>query len=197
MTEVWKPIKENPLYFCSNLGNMKRGNNLLIPTNGGGKTYRIIVNGKRMVYSIVKIMREYFPYEWIKYLQDDEEVKKIKGYSGYFITTKGRVWSLWSNDWVKSHRTKLKDRENYYESIGLSGDTRHIHTIVGRNFLSDYKEGKIIMHKDETLPFPEVSYLENLKVGDLSDNMKDMWDKGRHYTPQRNKKGQFCTGGKL
>jgi len=36
-----------------------------------------------------------------------------------------------------------------------------------------------ILHKDETLPYPQINYIDNLYVGTNGDNMKDMWEKQR------------------
>ena len=136
-------------------------------------------------------------YEWIKHLKDDETAKPIKGFPGYFITDKGRVYSNHSGKFLKSClMSKTKRRPNPYThqiKLGHKVST-HIHTLVGRHFLSDYEEGLLILHKDETLPFPETHYVENLFCGTQKDNVKDKFEKGRHHIVT-DSKGRFTFGG--
>ena len=67
----------------------------------------------------------------------------------------------------------------------------HIHTLVGRHFCEDYKQGLFILHKDETLPYPQINYLPNLFVGTQKDNVDDKFAKGRH-TIVTDSKGRFA-----
>jgi hypothetical protein len=127
-------------------------------------------------------------YDFIQYLEDGEECKEIPGHSGYFITTRGRVYNSKKKKWLNpvlqktykdTRRNKLPQHKRYYYHCYLDGKQHRIHLLVGRNFLPEYKKGLFILHKDETLSYPEINYLENLFVGTNSDNMKDMWSKGR------------------
>ena len=61
--------------------------------------------------------------------------------------------------------------ETYYHT--------RLHTLVGRAFLSDYKQGLLVCHKDETLPPDEINRVENLFIGDHKINGLDMVSKGR------------------
>ena len=45
---------------------------------------------KRSVY---KLLDEVFPYWWIERLEEDEEVRPIRGFPDYYISTYGRVYS--------------------------------------------------------------------------------------------------------
>ncbi len=130
--------------------------------------------------SINSLLNEVFPFWWIRELDDDEEVKPIKGFPGYYITNKGRVYSLHTKcGWMYGNR-----ENSYHYSIYLYRDNKkkhkqYIHTLVGRNFLTEYKEGLFILHKDETLPYPEINFPTNLWVGDSGDNNRDRCKKGR------------------
>ena len=123
-------------------------------------------------------MDEVFPFWWIRDLNPQEECKEIYGFPGYYITTEGRVYSTRSHRWIES-----KYKPPYYYFVVLYKDDKkckqHIHSLVGRNFLSEYKRGMFILHKDETLPYPEINYLHNLWVGTCKDNNIDRCKKGR------------------
>lgn len=135
-------------------------------------------------------------FEWINQLEDDESVTPVIGFPGYFITDKGRLYSTNSQRWIKSRlMCKTKRRQNPYTyEVKLWKDKRnhstHIHTLVGRHFCEGYEEGLYILHRDETLPYPQINYKENLFVGTQKDNNKDKLTKGRHII-HRDKLGRF------
>jgi hypothetical protein len=109
-------------------------------------------------------------YDFIQYLDDNEECKELKDYPGYFITTKGRVWSTIrkTGKWLSLYK-----QDKYYYGVTVAGGNKLIHQLVGRNFLPEYKQGLCILHKDESLPYPEINYIENLYVGTKKDNTID------------------------
>ena len=109
-------------------------------------------------------------------------------YPGFFITTKGRVWIERRKRWAAVSQEKTyhdKRRSNppknkrYYTRVNVGRTSTRVHVLVGRYFLPEYQKGMFILHKDETLSYPEINYLENLWAGTNRDNMKDMWDKHR------------------
>lgn len=128
-------------------------------------------------------------YLVVQYLEEDEECKEmLPDYPGFFITTKGRVWIVSKQRWAStsqektyqdSRRKNPPKNKRYYTRVNIGKYSTRIHTLVGRYFLSEYKNGMFILHKDETLPYPQINYVENLRVGNNSDNMKDMWEKKR------------------
>jgi len=128
--------------------------------------------------SVGSLMDEVFPFWWIRDLNPQEECKEIYGFPGYYITTEGRVYSTRSHRWIEG-----KYKSPYYYFVVLYKDNKkckqHIHSLVGRNFLSEYERGMFILHKDETLPYPEINYLHNLWVGTCKDNNIDRCKKGR------------------
>ena len=117
----------------------------------------------------------------------------LRDWPDYSITPEGQVWSHKSNRFLKPFRFIPKP---YYHIVKLwnqaEGKRRncYVHTLVGKTFLP-YVEGALICHKDEELPFPQIHFLENLWVGNTSDNMKDCSEKGRHGN--RHKKGSHRT----
>jgi len=114
-------------------------------------------------------------YEFIKYLEEGEECKEIKGYPDYFITSYGRVWSnKQRGKWLSVY-----PQHKYYQGVNLYDGNHLIHSLVGRNFLPDYRKGLWILHKDETLPSYLINRLDNLYVGDIKQNMRDMDKRGR------------------
>ena len=133
-------------------------------------------------------------YEFIKYLNDGEECKELPDFRGYFVTTHGRVWSNKKQKFLKEVcKEGRRGGKSYYYRVGLRNTLnqerwRMIHTLVGRNFLPEYRDGLCILHRDETLSYPEINYLENLWVGTRSENIRDMWEKDRR---SRNKEDNF------
>ena len=99
----------------------------------------------------------------------------------YNITNYGRVWSTITNKFL----TPCKERN--YHKVSLKDATgkrrmRHVHILVGRHYLPDYKEGMNILHIDETLPYPQRHSVANLRVGTQAQNIKEMYDKGRRVS---------------
>jgi len=129
-------------------------------------------------------------YEFIQHLYEGEECRELGEYPGYYVTTHARLWNSNKGRWMKQRKHKgvdkrrVKQTDRYYWLVTLCNregkwKTTRIHTLVGRAFIPEYREGLFILHKEETLPYPQINYLENLWVGNNSDNMKDMWSKGR------------------
>lgn len=126
---------------------------------------------------------------WKDQLDPGEEWKEVDGYDNYIITSKGKVWNRSRYVWLRPIRC-----HSYYWRICLSKNGRTInhtlHTLLGRHFLEDYREGLYILHKDETLAFPQINYIDNLFVGTPEDNTQDMIKKGR--ANRTNKSGYQC-----
>ena len=134
-------------------------------------------------------------YDFIKDLQEGEECREVRGFPDYFITTYGRLWSNKKRGrdrnpygWIKPTPT-----HKYYWSITLKTPEgkrvgQKIHSLVGRNFHPDYKEGLFVLHLKEDLPYPEINYLSNLWIGTNQDNMKDMYTKGRYVMTEEHRK---------
>ena len=128
-------------------------------------------------------------YEFLKYLDENEEVKLIKNHPGYFITTKGRVWSNRGKGNRSKWLTPTKGKKYYWcvtlWDVNNKRKGLKIHTLVGRHFLNEYKSGLLILHKDENLGCPEINYLENLWVGTNQDNIMDMYSKNRYIVDRK------------
>ena len=121
-------------------------------------------------------------YDFIHQLDDNEECKELKDYPGYFITTKGRVWSnvKGKGRWLSQYK-----QGKYYWGVmigGKSGGNKLIHQLVGRNFLPSYRDGLHILHINEELSFPEINYVINLRVGTSKDNIidKNLKNRGKY-----------------
>lgn len=105
--------------------------------------------------------------------------KPISGFPLYEVSTLGKVRSIKTGKLLSSRTSTL-----YYSAVTLRLNgrpkQRWVHTLVGRNFLEGYEDGLFILHKDETLPNPEINYLDNLFLGTKQDNNRDAIKKGRH-----------------
>ena len=113
-------------------------------------------------------------------LLEGEICEPLRDYPGYSVTTEGRIYSHYSNKFLSPGRDR-----NYHKVRLKKGDKRycrHVHILVGRQYLPDYKEGMNILHIDETLPYPQRHSVANLRVGTQADNIKEMYDKGRRIS---------------
>jgi len=182
---IWKPIPslENR-YEINLLGEVRITRNkkpLKLDKNGRyNSSWGLGYGGgkHRWGRSINSLLNEVFPFWWIRELDDDEECREVRNFPGYWITNRGRIYSSYHNKWLYGRRGKY-----YHYELSLYRDNKkykqYIHTLVGRNFLPEYQEGLFILHRDETLPYPEINFPTNLWVGDDGDNNRDRCIKGR------------------
>lgn len=116
---------------------------------------------------------------WKEDLDADEDWQVVDGFENYIITSKGKLFNTNTHNWLQLYNDK-----SYYFSTSLRKNgkifTPQIHKLVGRQFLPDYKEGLQIHHINENLPFPEINYVSNLRVGTPKQNTNDMVKKGRN-----------------
>ena len=128
--------------------------------------------------SATSLLDEVFPFWWIRELEEGEEAKACYGFPGYFITTFGRVYSTHQHQWIK---LAVKEPYYYQFSLYLEGKRKkcYSHTLVGRTFLPEWEEGLFILHRDETLSYPEINHPENLWAGTQKDNVLDAMKKER------------------
>ncbi len=116
----------------------------------------------------------------IMQLLEGECIKPLTEFPDYSVTNQGRIYSHISDKFLKPsvdryyHKVRLKRGDKYI--------CRHVHILVGRAYLPDYKEGLNILHIDETLPYPQRHSAANLRVGSQADNIKEMYDKGRRVS---------------
>jgi hypothetical protein len=185
MTEEWREIKGcKPGWLLSNLGRAtsSSGAQLKINTASGYESYSVVLSdNKRRQRSLTRLMRENFPYEWIKDLEEGEESKPVSGHPGFYVTNRGRVWSDWR--WRWSSPWRCKNPPGYYWNVSIGSRPNitniNLHTLVGRHFLSDWQEGLLVCHHRETLSYPEINFADNLFAGTYVDNNRDSVSKGR------------------
>lgn len=195
MKNEWKPIPslDNKYEVCLVTHQIRNTNTHHIKkliTKGKGDTpyLQYKVNGKPKHKPLPTILLEVSPHYWIYQLNEGEEVKPIKGYPGYWITTWGRVFTTRN----KHKFINLHYKPPYYYQLGIyTPDGKSVstfsHILVGRNYLPEWEEGMCILHKDETLPYPLINHPSNLWVGSKVDNVKDMDGKGRRKPRGKNK----------
>jgi len=175
MTE-WKQVKGHEGYEVSSDGRVRTNKRIPKILKHNGKGYRL---GNSLV-STSTLMRTHFPYEWLSQLDDDEEAAPIKDFDAYYITNKGRIFSMASYRWLTPDKVKSKE---YYWKVLLHQDNRRkdvlVHQLVGRHFL-EYKEGLCVLHKNEALPYPNINFATNLWLGTIKENNDDKIEKGRH-----------------
>lgn len=122
-------------------------------------------------------------------LMEGESIKPLTEYPDYSVTTEGRIYSHYTNKFLKPSR----DRDYHKVHLRVDGKSymKHIHILVGRAYLPEYKEGLNILHIDETLPYPQRHSLANLRVGTQSENITDMYNKGRGRSPDTFGRNQY------
>ncbi len=161
-------------HFVSNYGRMfqlgKQGRRTAIKTfaaSNRNPSYLLRIEGKSTLISLSTIMREHWKFEFIKDLEEGEECKQIMGFPDYYVTNRGRVFSMFAYKWQS-----IGKKFNYYFGVTLNRKGKFIHTLVGRHFLPDWQEGLLVCHRDETLPFPELNFVDNLWAGTPSETPK-------------------------
>jgi hypothetical protein len=141
---------------------------------------KVYVPGRGPVRPL-RLLKETYPWGFLEDLGEDEELRPITDFPGYYVSNRGRVWSEGTYSWLEGTPSP---RCYYYREVQLWKDGkcygRKLHTLVGRHFLPDWKEGLFILHREEDIPEPEINFPENLYVGTLSDNTRDQIRKGRH-----------------
>jgi hypothetical protein len=184
--KTWKPISslEDRYEICLETKEVRIvKNKKLLKLNKQGyynSSWGLGFSGKKYRWgrSVNSLMDEVFPFWWIQKLNEDEECTEIKNFSGYYITNQGKIYSIYAHKW-----TEGKYKFPYYYSVELYKNgikfKQHIHTLIGRHFLKEYQKGMLILHKDETLPYPQINYPDNLWVGNCKDNNVDRCKKGR------------------
>lgn len=176
---MYKQIDDLP-YSVSNTGEVRnnRTGKVLKPYSGVSKsaTYTFCVDLQKQYLSLVALMRKYWRYEFIKDLADDEECKPLRNHSDYFITSKGRVFSLKTYSWLQANKST---RIYYHTHHSIDGNLMATHRLVGRHFLPDFREDLNVLHTDEDLPSHLVNCVENLWLGTQQDNNDDKISKGR------------------
>ena len=181
MNEEWNVIKDYPNYEISNLGNVKsiKTGKPLKPDKKRvetlGRVYLTNSQGRRTL-GISTLLQGNWEWEWIKEIEDGEEFKKCYGFPDYYISNRGRVFSTITYSFLNPYHS-----HHYYYYVRIGGkkcSPPPLHTLVGRTFL-DYKEGDLILHNVETLPFPVINWVDNLHIGDYSMNNKETIEKER------------------
>lgn len=110
--------------------------------------------------------------------------KPIEGYEQYLISTKGRIFSIKSSIILKQQLDK-----DGYNIICLKGKTMKVHRLVGKAFISNFKNLPQINHKDGNKTNNKI---ENLEWCDASYNMQHsfnvlnrvVWSKGKRMSQE-------------
>jgi len=93
----------------------------------------------------------------------------ISEFSNYSITKSGKVWSSYTNKWLKTHRHR-----DGYLLVSLSHKGKHyhrsIHRLLLQTFVGSCPEGMECRHLDDN---NQNNKLSNLKWGTHKDNMQD------------------------
>lgn len=69
-----------------------------------------------------------------------------------------------------------------YPLIKIKGRHEAVHRVVFENLVGPIPDGMYVLHHCDN---PRCHRSEHLYMGTLQDNMKDMWNRGRHIKPKR------------
>lgn len=118
---------------------------------------------------------------------DDEYMEErwwyIDGIPDYMISDRGRVWSVYSQKFLK-----VKPLDNHgHLGVCMSVDGRpvykYIHRLMARAFIPNPYNLPVVRHLDDN---PRNNYLDNLRWGTQKDNYEDCRRNGhaRYVTPE-------------
>jgi hypothetical protein len=180
--EEWKLITElthYPFYF-SNLGRMKGGRyNRIIKLKQQHYEFSMGVdeNNKRLYTTLFQkdLYNKYFPYEWIKDLEEGEECREHPTHKGYYLTTKGRCFSTHMWEWCEIGLVKGFP----YPRITIHRKPKLIHILLCETFIPNPHNLPMVLHKNDI----KTDYrLENLYWGEVKQNYQDSVKNGRRTT---------------
>ena len=102
-------------------------------------------------------------------LLENEIYKKIDGYPHYYITSFGRVWSDYTNRWLKPTINTKGKYSRAYISLGR-GNKKYIHRLVAQAFIPNPNECEEVDHIDRN---PLNNHVENLRWATRQENMEN------------------------
>lgn len=109
-------------------------------------------------------------------LNDDGEWARVPGFSGYFATESGRIWSLKGSAPII---VKPYVNPHGYPMVGLSlgwkRKTMYVHEVVALAFLGVRPPKAVIRHLDGN---PLNNHVKNLKYGTVAENSADTKEHG-------------------
>lgn len=111
-------------------------------------------------------------------LYENEKAKRIKKFPKYYITTFGRVWSTYSNKWLKPTINQRGNHKREYVSLGR-GNKFFVHRLVAEAFIPNPNNYNEIDHIDcnalnnhvENLRW--VTHQENMQNEKTQENVKN------------------------
>ena len=110
-------------------------------------------------------------------------VGNIPGFSRYYVSDKGSVYSNTSGTWKKMSKRKSS---NGYLNVTLFDDNHRrlrtkLHILVAKVYIPNPNNKPCVCHKDNNRSNNSV---ENLYWGTYKENSQQMVRDGRHYVPK-------------
>ena len=102
-------------------------------------------------------------------LFENEEIKQIKNFPKYYITSFGRVWSENTHRWLKPTINKRGNHQREYVSLGR-GHKEYIHRLVADAFIPNPNDYDEIDHIDTN---GLNNHVDNLRWATRQQNMNN------------------------
>lgn len=90
----------------------------------------------------------------------DDKLYKLKGYDGYLITKKGKIYSLKTKRFLKYDYSSEYPRVKLYNRVTDKIDTLLVHRLVAIQFIPNPRNLPYVNHKDSNKRNPSVYNLE-------------------------------------
>lgn len=124
------------------------------------------------------IFLDYNINDFNAYLEDNEIIKPVKNYDGYFVSSFGKIFSI-KQGYIRQLKPYLDGKKNYLQ-IRLNNKKLLLHRIVAINFI------------DNPLHLPEVNHKDKNKQNCKIDNLEwctrkeNLYDSYKTMSPVRN-----------
>ncbi len=125
-----------------------------------------------------------------KECEEYPEFYEIPGYSKHGASKEGEILTKKTGNATLGGLAGRYRKVSVYANDDSDATLRYVHDLVCRAFNGKPKKDQVVLHKDSDR---ENCKAVNLKWGDQSENIQQMWDEGQRVSTEEYK-GKFVTG---